>query len=401
MRFRRQPGCAARRRRPPPHQFADAGCLHQPDVRGDALGLRNRVTPCSPSCTTATRRRPKRSCRPSSTTPTSSCRVLDAHLPVGPPADRRGAWTYLAETDLYRRVADAIAGSFPGHATRWPRLADRRRAVVDELHVASVEVHAFGAITPIDARAFARAAVRVPVDGHQPLPGPWRPARVDPPAPELLAAQAVWLGWLVAIMVRRTAASTSKPTSTRSWPSWTSSRATSTPTRTAWRRLSMTVRVSDKTPEHRRGSCAHGGEPSERCRPAARASLPSRPRWARSPTSPATPAPIWLTAASRRSGCRPSAAARRLTGLTTGYREDLHLKGPALMVAHSRRRGPLFWPLHAPGVTSAMAPVSARPAPARARLSSDGDASTSALSGSTVTIFDKRRSSMVMALCQR
>lgn len=89
-----------------------------------------------------------------------------------------------------------------------------------------------------------------------------------------------------------------------------------------------------------------------------------------------------------------------LTGLTAGCREDQHLKGPALIVAKSRRRGPLFWPLHAPGSDVGHCAVVGPTGGGKSILASFAAAQfLHRYEDSTVTIFDKRCSAMVATSC--
>jgi type IV secretory pathway VirB4 component len=89
-----------------------------------------------------------------------------------------------------------------------------------------------------------------------------------------------------------------------------------------------------------------------------------------------------------------------LTGLTTGYREDQHLGGPALLVARSRRHGPLFWSLHAPGSdvghTAVIGPTGGGKS---CLLSFMCNQYVLRYPTGTVTMFDKRHSAMVATLC--
>ena len=88
-----------------------------------------------------------------------------------------------------------------------------------------------------------------------------------------------------------------------------------------------------------------------------------------------------------------------VTSLTIGYREDEHLKGPALLVAQSRRRGPLFVSLHAPGSDRGHFVVIGPSGGGKSTLLSLIVQSHQRYLHSTATIFDVHRSSMVSILC--
>jgi len=88
-----------------------------------------------------------------------------------------------------------------------------------------------------------------------------------------------------------------------------------------------------------------------------------------------------------------------VTGITTGARKDAHLGGPALLVAQSRRRVPLFFALHSPGSDVGHTAVIGRTGSGKSALLSFLAMQYLRYPGSSVTIFDKRRSAMVATLC--
>ena len=87
-----------------------------------------------------------------------------------------------------------------------------------------------------------------------------------------------------------------------------------------------------------------------------------------------------------------------ITGLTDGTREDARLGGPALLVAKSRRQGPLFFSLHAPGHDVGHTLLVGQTGGGKSALMKLMVLQHQRYPGSTQTLFDHRRTAMIATL---
>ena len=307
--------------------------------------------------------------------------------------------TYLAETVTYRRVPTALPKEFLASqlaAADWDTGAE---LIVDALHVIPIDVHVFGAITPITLEPLhelpfeCRWTVTIhfmdPEDQKRELAllrNFWRPKQYG------------WAGWLAVIVTRNRSSSTSRADVDQIMSEIDDLEGNLQAERDGLAFASMTVRVwaDNPTLAEERAQTVAGilNAAGMRARPAtfsaATGALADVPGNASRDLINRRRPRIRLSTIGR---CAP------LTGLSSGTREDDHLGGPALLVAQSRRRVPLFWALHAPGSDVGHTAVIGPTGGGKSALLSFMALQYLRYLGSTVTIFDKRRSAMVATLC--
>jgi type IV secretory pathway VirB4 component len=312
--------------------------------------------------------------------------------------------TYLAETITYRHVPTQMPSRHEHLGSQLGKGADWDNSVVTELlvdgmKVAAVDVHVFGALTPLtleplhelpfECRWTITAHFLDPEDQRREvgkLRNYWRPKQYG-------AA-----GWLAVIVTRSRSSAQSRADIDQIMAELDDLEGSLQEDRDGLAIAAMTVRVWDRDPNvaEDRAQTVVGilNGAGLRSRPAttsttigALADIPGNA--SRRVINPRQPR-IRLSTIGR---CTP------LTGLSTGSRRDEHLGGPALMVLKSRRRLPLFWSLHAPGDDVGHTMVLGPTGGGKSALLSAIALQFERYPDATVTMFDKRYSAMVATLC--
>jgi type IV secretory pathway VirB4 component len=307
--------------------------------------------------------------------------------------------TYLAETVTYRRTPTRLPREFLATQLAGADWDTGAELIIDGLHVVPIDVHVFGAITPLtleplhelpfECRWTVTSHFLDPEDQRRELAqlrNFWRPKQYG------------WAGWLAVIITRNRASSASRADVDQVMSEIDDLEGNLQAERDGLAIASMTVRVWDADPStaEDRAQTVVGilNASGMRARPAtfsaATGALADIPGNASRDLCNRRRPRIRLSTIGR---CTP------LTGLSSGTREDEHLGGPALLVGQSRRRGPLFWALHAPGSDVGHTAVIGPTGGGKSALLSFTALQYLRYPGSTVTIFDKRRSAMVATLC--
>lgn len=307
--------------------------------------------------------------------------------------------SYLAETVSFRQGPAALPTAYLNSqfaSTDWHTGTE---LVIDQQHVHTVEVHIFGAVTPLTLEALhelpfeCRWTTTVhfldPEDQQRALENlrnMWRPKQYG------------FGGWLAVIATKNRSHSAAKASVDTVMAELDELEGNLQAERDGLATATMSVRVWDTDP----------AQAEDRAQVIAGIlnAAGMRARTATLNAVLATIADIPGNASRelvnrRRPKLRLSTIARcaPVTGVSTGARQDLHLGGPALLVAQSRRRVPLFFSLHAPGTDVGHTAVIGRTGSGKSALLSFMALQYLRYPQSSVTIFDKRRSAMVATLC--
>ena len=312
-----------------------------------------------------------------------------------------GLATPLAFQTTYRWQPTAlpIRENLPSQLANLAEWDTGTEMVVDGLQIAAVEVHAFGSITPETVEELHEkpyeyrwtTVMRCLDPDHQRSSiqrdrKRWEPKQFSLP------------GWIAVAVARDRSFGRERPDVAAALSELDELEGSLHTTRDGLATSTMTVRVWDEDPNvvHERAqdivSLLNAGD--------------LRARVSTFPALGAV-ADIWGNASrdvvnkrkpkvhiSKMAKCSP------MTGLSTGYREDAHLKGPAWMVAKTRRHGRLFLTLHQPGSdvghTAVIGPTGGGKS---CLLSFMAMQYLERYPETTVTFFDKRCSAMVATLC--
>jgi type IV secretion system protein VirB4 len=306
--------------------------------------------------------------------------------------------TYLAETVTYRRVPTHLPEAFLAQhlgAADWTTVPSLS---IDGLHVRAVEVHTFGRATPLTFQVFHE----LPFEGRWTttihfldrddqrrtlarLKSEWAPKRYG-----MLGHLFEATGWKrVEEAERKDIAAIQRNLSLLE--------ESIADTRDGLVIATVTLRVWDPDP----------ALADDRAR-IVQGHLNARGWRARVATVNETPGAIadipGNASRERLNARRPLVQLERIgraspiTGLTDGTREDARLGGPALLVAKSRRQGPLFFSLHAPGHDVGHTLLVGQTGGGKSALMKLMVLQHQRYPGSTQTLFDHRRTAMIATL---
>ncbi|WGF91086.1 hypothetical protein [Marinivivus vitaminiproducens] len=307
--------------------------------------------------------------------------------------------SYLAETITYRQGPALLPEAYVNTQLGGADWQTGTELVIDGLTVKSVEVHVFGAVTPLTLEALHELPFELrwtttlhfldPEDQRKALENMrnmWRPKQYG------------FGGWMAVIATKNKSHSTERQSVAAVMDELDELEGKLQEERDGIAITTLTIRTWDKDPGQAEDNAqviagllnAAGMRARVATLNAVMSTLADIPGNASRDLVNRRKAKIRLGTVSR---CSP------ITGVSDGYRWDRHLDAAALMVAKSRRSTPLFWALHAPGSDVGHTACIGRTGSGKSALLAFMAMQHQRYEGSTVTIFDKRRSAMVATLC--